>query len=558
MAFPCRILLSLLLTSSFVCQAGTVVYHDDAVRQPWRDTDDVIPGWDWSLPPSVTPPANGFLSCSIGPKDDTFPGNRVSTVSVSWDQLEPEEGKFKFDTLARTIEDRLKRGAKGIALHVRASVWETRYFEPGDKGKPNPEFRTREGTAPRWLSGYGIVLREESPHWELGTPFQIVNMDIFSAAYHQRYVRFVEALGDSGVLAHPGLVISFVHLISSTRGEEGGAGYGSDEIVRERLEAWARAAGPHVGKMAYTAHSGPLLDYAYELGMGQRNGFVEMYLLHVDNPQLGQHMDEDGYLITDEDFPPIKEGRAWGDENEEYQPHWEARFGPVKNFPHRYRESSLRALQMRRNFLWEQGDGKTLDPHLTAYVGLTLGRNIEDTPDAWSYLRESYVRQGEKRNGPVVPVKNFERWLIQRDAPGYTTTATRRVDHGFKSPLWSSVSRTYVEDKLFDHTARKSKKIGFLIDPRFLAAAGDRIAVKVTYYDNRDWALTSYGPNGPVHKIVTTTGDDQLKTATFFLDNIRSRPTGEPYDLVIQGRDGEVEVSFVRAIRNASGSFTKK
>ena len=34
----------------------------DIRPQKWRDRDDVIEGWDWSLPPNVKPAPNGLMA----------------------------------------------------------------------------------------------------------------------------------------------------------------------------------------------------------------------------------------------------------------------------------------------------------------------------------------------------------------------------------------------------------------------------------------------------------------------------------------------------------------
>ena len=67
-----------------------------------------------------------------------------------------------------------------------------------------------------------------------------------------------------------------------------------------------------------------------------------------------------------------------------------------------------------------------------------LGKTLDDAPDAWSHLSEAYVKPHhycltdesdiswsdipqEYRNDGM-PIKNFERWLFQRDRPGFETT----------------------------------------------------------------------------------------------------------------------------------------
>ena len=74
------------------------------------------------------------------------------------------------------------------------------------------------------------------------------------------------------------------------------------------------------------------------------------------------------------------------------------------------------------------GRPQSPDPFLTAWEAVELGRGVNDAPDAWCYLRESYVHEHNDGNGKVVPVKNFERWLYQRDAPGYETHPVHKVE----------------------------------------------------------------------------------------------------------------------------------
>ena len=528
-----------------VIKPNSVKYYDNAKLQKWVNNDTITNGWDLSFPPGVKPSENGFLACIIGPSDDTFPGNKAGKINISWKELEPQEGKHQFNIIREKVRQLADAGYKAAEMHIRAAVWETRYWKW--EGNKMIEDRTKEGSAPRWLKGK-VPLIEEDKVTNLETPFQVVNMDTYYPAYHQSYLKFINALGESGVLELPELRFIYLHEKSGTRGEEGGGPAKGDKnypVYEERLEAWAEATKDKAKHVMYTGWKGDNLDLAYEKGFGQRNGFVEMYLLHTDNPQLGQSIDKNGYLICDDDFPPIKEGRSWGDENEEYKPSWIKRFGSLETFHHRYRESSLRALQMRRNILWEQGGGKTLDPHITAFVGMELGHTIETTPDIWCYLRESYVHKGEKENNPVTPVKNFERWLFQRDKEEIQTVPTRKVEHGTKGVLPERLFRTYVREKQFDYTARKGKRIGFSIDERFLTAQS--YVLKITYYDNADFKVHFNTQSGIKKRTVSTTNTDKIKTATFYVDELSKNENGS-FDVEITSKD-EAEVSFVRIIR---------
>ena len=94
----------------------------------------------------------------------------------------------------------------------------------------------------------------------------------------------------------------------------------------------------------------------------------------------------------------------------------------------------------------------SLIPEQMVWVGQSLGRTVENTPDIWCALRESYVRNSGA-------VKNFERWLYQRDTEGYETEPAIKVPHPIK--MWM-----VKKDHYFDYVARKSRRIGFAVDDR--------------------------------------------------------------------------------------------
>ena len=88
------------------------------------------------------------------------------------------------------------------------------------------------------------------------------------------------------------------------------------------------------------------------------------------------------------------------------------------------------------------------------------------------------------------PVKNFERWLYQRDADGARTLATEKVE---VPPQMFEFDRNH----LYDLTARQTQMakgqslIRFGLDEAFLAGGPHAVAVKITYLDraNAEWQL---------------------------------------------------------------------
>lgn len=318
-------------------------------------------------------------------------------------------------------------------------------------------------------------------------------------------------------------------------------------MFRERLQQWAAAFGEHKRKLTFVGTGGPVLAEAIRMGIGQRSGFIEDYLLGIDNAVLCQKLTRDGYIETQRLCAPLVDGRAFGDENEEYGVEWKSRYGDVAYFPHRYRESMLRLLQMRRNFVWTSGF--TLNDELLGYVALSMGKNEQTSVDAWAYLRESYVSQIDGRRhfadapvnetvcGDTLPpfaVRNFERWLYQRDTHvelGGRTTPTMRVElpkhYGMRHPR-----------ALYDYIARRTDiasrqtYISFAVDDFFAHGLINDMYVKITYHDVADARCslrfidaTVDGDGNDLHAYVyrefTTSGTGKIRTSTFHLHRIR-------------------------------------
>jgi hypothetical protein len=528
---------------------GTVLLTDTS---KWRETEDTIEGWDWSLPPQVTPiPYSGIMGAPAG----SIPGKRIVSIKAYWNKIEAEEGKYDFESVKQQIRAAGARG-EGVLLGMRTSVYDMKDLS----GKMTPEHVEREISAPRWLvEKYGVPLVEEQPVTNIATPFQIINMDVTDERFHQKYLKLMQELGASGIPAMPEVMFTYIYKPSRTRGEEGEMSLigKTGEIYKERLQAIANAYGSdNRHKLMYTGSSEAATKYVYDLGMGQRNGFIEMYLGHTQSRQIGQDIDSNGYLFVDESLPPIAENRAFGDENEEYSSTFVPRFGPFESFPHRYRESMLRALQMRRNFLWSDTNG--MNPGLLHFVSLELGRNIHNTPDAWVYLRESYV----SKNGSYTPVKNFERWLHQRDGQGSTTTPTMKVMQGLAQlpgEITQNASVTVPKElKFVDYTARSTdfkqgnSNITFALDDRFLSGGPHRVALKVTYHDigSGAWNLIYPTAQGEQQiRRVANSNTGKLKTITFFLDDIHFNAKGMDTDFVISSDQGDAVISFVRIIK---------
>ena len=282
-----------------------------------------------------------------------------------------------------------------------------------------------------------------------------------------------------------------------------------------------------------------------------------------------------------------------GEENEEYHPSWSsdwqthdpgerggvynasaptqdhhARYGPLASFPFRYLMSSLRALQMRVTYLL--ASNVVVNPELYSYVALEIGREADDSPDAWCFMASAEFKWGRGT------VSNFERWLYQRDEPattpnGVVTFPDARVT---QTPAWPA-NRTWMTSVHHDwiaHTAPRGV-IGFALDKRFVSAPTSPLGaavVKVTYFDvvmgnislTQSYMVSAHGgvpPLAPSTLPRRTIGDGRLKTLTFYTSLLATRDdtaaTSHPFDFEVRAvaEDGTPQVlvlSMVRVIKD--------
>ncbi|MHC4249964.1 MAG: hypothetical protein ACYS9X_12625 [Planctomycetota bacterium] len=535
---------------------GEFARHSSLVRPAWRERDCIADGWDWSLPSHVRPSPHAKVRWGFhGWKAGKIPKARfpegvavVDEVWWSWRKLEPEEGRFEFDALRAAIKERIDAGCAGVVIRLLGSVWEVGRPEQWREWEKKGKWRFGRWSAPRWLADLGARKVEQEKGGQ-----RVVHMDIFAPVYHERYLRMVKAFGESGLAAAPEVAGLIICGMSFSNGEEA-SGIKIDTPERERrwrerLGAWIDAFGPHRAKLVAMG-DGPVASINRELGLGSRDGFVEMYLYHTNDPDRGQFIDDDRYLCVDESNAYVSDPAViFGDENEEYSdryadaPGRPGRFGPIESFGYRYFSSMLRLLQMRRSYLYTEENA--VIPELLWYVCHGLGRRAEDSPDAWCFLRESYLSpwSNPKPHASPGPLKNFERWLHQRDRPGYETTPSVRIPH-FAKKWWLADGK-----RRYDYVAREGARIGFAVGDRFMTGRERRVAVKVSYYDGYRgaWRLVFKNSGREARSApVTTTGRDGFRTATLFVEADLDAK-GYDFDFEIHC-EGRVPVSFVRVI----------
>lgn len=511
-------------------------YHKTPVSKikpaTWIDRDTIIEGWDWSLPENVKPATNAYLciarNSGLGKNkieqlpEINFPCNPVISHWVKWRHLEPEEGKINFQPLIENIKLAAEKGYGSIVrIHFSAIDF-----------------------APEWIKKYNIPIRKEKKENPIKT-----NYDPGHPEFHKRYLKFIKALGESGIPQLDDVKGLFLGYASPSNGDEGigpypeGNAEANDTVLHviERIDAWADAC----KGVEHKVFMGGLSNYGFSKGFGIRRGFVEMYLYHIPDEHIGQKLDKNNYLVVDESNHVIAKNLFQGEENEEYEERWatdwrDFRFGhSTVSFPYRYFTANLRLLQMRCNYLLN--NEFSLLPEMLAWVSLELGKTTEDAPDAWSFLRESYIKNDGGR-----PVKNFERWLYQRDAPGYETTPVIKIEHPIQ--MWMVEPGKY-----YDFIARKGKRIGFAIDDKMFPTGEQEMVIKVSFYDGVAGILKLVyeSDTGMNQDSIIANGEDRIRTATFFIKARIDKTSFEhDFDFLLESEQ-EVPVVFVRIIKTS-------
>jgi hypothetical protein len=292
---------------------------------------------------------------------------------------------------------------------------------------------------------------------------------------------------------------------------------------------------------------------AVAAGMGIRTGITETFNLHLAQvPAYGTTIAPDGHLVTDEGWVLFDGKRVAATENECYTTcgsSTEALYYAIKM-------SNLKALQLRMNWIYVVPDDSYLRdyPDFWEYVRLSLGKSVDDSPDAWVALREAEDKYWE--DDPILLwdgfpyVKNLERWLVQRDvAPDGLSRRGSEVRRG--EPL--AENGTAYEGRSTDHGAG-SDYLYFDVDDRFLCGAAGPVLLKITYRDEGGaiWSVeyttsTGVGRTAPV----ANAGSGAWKTVTFAIGDARFDDSfRESTDFRIDaGGEQDLEVRFVRLIK---------
>ncbi len=539
---------------------------EDPARPDGPPAGEVTAGSDYWLPDWVEPEE---FAGYVGHPDRDLPGNDQRNLWTTWAALEPEPGEYDWSPITTALSA-AEAGGWQISLHIQCVTW----------GGGDPERGVAiPRTVPEWVPGAFDLTEDDII--DLGGEWGLEVIPGWRPEIRARFDALLQALGETGVPQREALGSAYIHGISPSRGEEFWMDQGRLDMLEahgdfdadvlatwftERIDAYAGAFAGVEHKLAWVGTLGVwrwcepdyeavvrgLIQHAWDVGAGIRSGIVEKYNVWLEEPALGQSVDDAGYLHTDETIPPLAEERYFGNENEAYGDSWTWLFGGGAGDAIRYRLSMLRALQMQVRFLWTDDPAERLDPELSYYARFAFGKRVENSPDAWCYLRESAVG---RHITPAGVVKNFERWLFQRDVPGGMTVPTERVDRTFNAGSIGDDDPDAFHDLLARRTDRENGQphISFDLDDRFDVSGPVQIKVEIRDDSEASWRLEYEGADGSVQRTAAFTGqaDGAVRTVSFTLDDVRfagGLEHGMDFRIACEGPD-DVTVRWVRVIR---------
>lgn len=539
-----------------------------------RDGDDTVLGWDFSLPAEspIAPLGAGIFGGGSVPA--YFKGNWLNHCRAQWDEIEPSNDNndpntinaagFNWDAVDACF-DAVGTGSganryDGVEIHLRGVVDRIEHCGglPGTDGELRfPD----EWTAPSWVSDID-TLDDMGCHSNAGG-FRIFALDLESAVdpagsgtILQEYRELIRAFAARYKDEEHNLVM---HIKSPSRGEECCAA--DDATLTAIIDEWADGYGTtNVHKLAWlNENPGTIFDYAvFTNNTGMRGGIGENWLRSQYTPgtnngsSTGQRY-SNGYLTVDANFEPILHDRHWMEEIEF-----------TTQSDNDYIGAALRMLQMRRRQLWVPSSS-SINPRLDAYLSQQVGHKAATSPDAWVWLMET---RAPPSSAPKA-VKNFERFMIQRETLGATSVTHKLAWGQDLTGQDSTFPTTDATNCNFGGStncrsvawsrreANASNIIGFALESSFWATSLTHDAVvKVTYFaDNAGRTVELRNAAGTVRDSFDTSGSDGgVRTATLFIDDFTAPASGEGKDFDLHFPDGEVDVIFVRVIKNG-GSF---
>ncbi|MCA6363172.1 MAG: T9SS type A sorting domain-containing protein [Bacteroidetes bacterium] len=311
-----------------------------------------------------------------------------------------------------------------------------------------------------------------------------------------------------------------------------------------------------------------LTSYAVSIGMSVREGAQEYFNTSSDMFAWGapsEAINNISYQYINESHPLHSDSlRRIGTENEGFCDPLMLQ-GGVCSYYH-IKMSTLKALQLRVNWLNSRDNLVAYDTSLFAYARKTMNKNVHNSPDVWVALRQvhdpffSAIPPNPVYNSPLwvhrvtLPFRNWEKWLYQREV----------APDGMVVPVYQLSSSTvfdyynfYAFEALRTDRVNGSDYIYFDVDSGFISGGVNDVQLKITYLDNfsgtwwveyDDSGVQPYKPSQPI----VNQNDNSWKTVTLSFPDAGffGRQNGGMDFRIYNGGNSDIQVRFVRLVKN--------
>ncbi len=527
----------------------------------------VIMGFDWSLPVNtIAEDYSGFIGEQTNTKDNLVKNN---FVIVRWDKANPHKNVFNFSHFDKKLKQlsphkvlvRLEvnsacEAPQWALRQIRSSkdqsliFWDDKYI---NAIKPFiQEFASRYAESPQ-LVGLQIGIGDGEYS---GSCHDFDNKDGWGE-FWMTPAELAEAKTAFGLTPEifEKQSLKIINLYTNAFGKYK---YKLAFMNQGPLFSYGEGADIYNQKLA------KLATYALNNGLGTRDGAIEQWMSYTDKifgNKITSMPDGTCRLDFDESYANKVGGRYWGTENEFYgkEEYILDRHGPYKNQPYRFLISSLRALQMRRNFItvsdksmqkMDHPDYKTQD--FMRYLTQVLGKQMENTPDAFVLLGERYISAFRmlnhsqqacvKNSGDKIKIRSFGRWLTESS----NSHKAIKIKMPASEKYWDQ--NYYLPEGIdYEYFAREGKVFNFDLNDELVSKRCKPdcdVEIKVTFKDTHRTKLTTIIGEGSSQSLQTQ-GDMQIKTGTFRLKS-KFNNKNSKFDFTLKSEKGKTPVIMLR------------
>lgn len=535
---------------------------------------------DWSLPPWVVKSDNAGLY-DVPSVPDAY------SVLLTWRMLNPADSVYDW-TLLDTVM------TLNVPVFIRIWASDTMHCPLWLRAKhPNIPIMHNDGgtNTATYYDLFGISPSNFYAMWDTN----------FTAEFR----RFLLAFKARNYLANPN--VKFMYVPGGWRYNEWNLGEMVDEInanapispanfiawFQQHLDDYADASNGYTHKMMFTGFgkienpalygtnanwffaandtaqgNNILTSYAVSIGMSVREGAQEYFNSSSDMFAWGapsKAINNISYQYINESHPLHADSlRRIGTENEGFCDPLMLQ-GGVCSYYH-IKMSTLKALQLRINWLNSRDNLVAYDTTLFEYARKTMNKNAYNSPDAWVALRQvhdpfySAIPPNPVYNSPLwvhrvtLPFRNWEKWLYQREV----------APDGMVVPVYQLSSSTvfdyynfYAFEALRTDRINGSDYIYFDVDSGFISGGTNDVQLKITYLDNfsgtwwveyDDAGTQPYKPSQPI----VNQNDNTWKTVTLTFPDagFLGRQNGGMDFRIYNGGNSDIQVRFVRLIKN--------